>query len=128
MNAAMSGTTIIATPATSSAAGLQPYRLTIIASIGRNTSWPVAVLAVRTPSTTPRRSTNHRLTTVAPSTIAVIPVPAPTTTPQSSTSCQGAVIRVVKATPAATTASDTRIVRRTPSRSISAAANGPISP
>ena len=53
---------------------------------------------------------------------------APTTTPHSSMSCQDCRIVGVNATPAAVTASATAIVRLTPKRSISAAANGPISP
>ena len=57
-----------------------------------------------------------------------MPVPVPTTTPHSSTSCQGAVISGVKATPDATSTSDITMVVRTPRRSMKAAANGPISP
>ena len=44
------------------------------------------------PTTRPRRATNQRVATVAPSTSAVMPVPMPTTTPHSSTSCQTCVI------------------------------------
>ena len=88
----------------------------------------MAVLAVRTPITRPRRATNQRLATVAASTSAVAPVPMPTTTPHSSTSCQGVRITVVRATPTVTRESDSTITRRTPSRSMSAAAKGPQSP
>ncbi len=65
---------------------------------------------------------------LAPSTVAMVPVPSPTTTPHSSASCHDAVIRVVRATPAATSASDVTMTRRMPSRSISPAANGPDRP
>ena len=54
--------------------------------------WPVAVLAVRMPTTRPRRPTNQRVATVAPRTSAVMPVPNPTTKPQSRTSCHTCVM------------------------------------
>src|SRR5438445_322776 len=92
------------------------------ASSGRKSICPVAVLAVSTPITVPRRATNQRLTTVAPSTIAVVPVPRPTRIPQVRTSCQLDCICEVRATPAQITASETRTVRRIPNRSISGAA------
>ena len=98
------------------------------ASKGRKSICPVAVLAVSTPITAPRRETNQRFTTVAPSTIAVVPVPRPTRIPQVSTSCQLERIWEVSATPAQISASETSTVRRIPNRSISAAANGPTSP
>ena len=56
------------------------------------------------------------------------PQPMPTTTPHSRTSCHGSAIAGLKATPAAVTAKARVIVRRTPKRSISAAANGPTMP
>ena len=60
---------------------------------------PVAALAVRVPMTRPRRESNQRLATVAPSTMAVKPVPSPTISPQVSHICQGAVMRVARTTP-----------------------------
>ena len=117
-----------ATPATIQATGCQPPRCTTAASIGRNTSWPVAVLAVRMPITRPRRSTNQRFTTAAASTTATKPEPVPTTTPQLSISCQVALIRVLAATTRASTASALSTVRRMPKRCMQAAANGPINP
>ena len=56
------------------------------------------------------------------------PQPSPTTTPHSSTSCHVSDISGVSATPVAVAVSDSVTVRRTPNRSISAAANGPIAP
>ena len=85
-------------------------------------------LAVSRPSTTPRRSVNQRLATMAPRTDAMVPVPSPTTTPHSNASCHDAVIKVVRATPVATSASDITMTRRIPSRSISPATNGPDRP
>ena len=72
------------------------------ATIGRNTSWPVAEPAVSTPLTRPRRATNHRLVMVATSAIDIDPVPTPTRTPQSITSCQASVMNTVSPLPAAT--------------------------
>src|SRR6202011_2316396 len=56
------------------------------------------------------------------------PQPVPTTTPQSRTSCQDWRIIGVSATPAAVSANANAIVRRTPKRSIAAAAKGPTKP
>ncbi len=78
--------------------------------------------------TSPRRATNQRLTKVAPRTSATTPLPVPTTTPQSSMSCHGRVMKTVNPTPAARKQSAAASVRRTPTRSMTAAANGPISP
>ena len=86
-----SSTTEAATPSIthiSASAIRQPIRSVILASSGRNTNCPVATLAVRMPTTRPRRAVNQRAATVAPSTSAVMPVPIPTTTPHSSISCQ----------------------------------------
>jgi hypothetical protein len=65
---------------------------------------------------------------VAPSTSVVTPVPSPTAMPQLKMSCHGLVISVLAATLTARTASASMTVRRMPTRCISAAANGPISP
>ena len=78
--------------------------------------------------TSPRRATNQRLAIIAPKTSAIDPVPSPTSTPQQATSCQLRVISVVSAEPAAMTTSAQITTRRMPKRSISAAANGAISP
>ena len=78
--------------------------------------------------TSPRRSENQRVATVAPSTMAVRPVPNPTTTPQSTNSCHGAVIPSEPASPAAISTSAVRATGRSPNRFMKPAANGPISP
>jgi hypothetical protein len=65
---------------------------------------------------------------MAASTIDVTPVPVPTSTPHSSVSCHCECIRVVSATEAASSATAPRMTRRTPHRSMTDAANGPMSP
>ena len=55
-------------------------------------SCPVAELAPSMPITSPRRSENQRVETIAPITIAVMPVPRPTITPQNRTRCQSCVM------------------------------------
>ena len=84
--------------------------------------------AENTPTTTPRCRTNHRLAMIAPKTRASAPVPMPTANPHSSHSCQGLVITSVRPEPSATSSSATATTRRTPNRSIRAAANGAVSP
>ena len=81
-----------------------------------------------TPLTSPRRATNHRLVMVATRAIDMEPVPTPTRTPQSSTSCQASPMNTVRPLPAATRTNALATTRRTPKRSISAAANGENSP
>ena len=95
---------------------------------GRKTSWPVELAAEKTPITTPRCLTNQRLATIAPNTSASAPVPMPTAKPHSSHSCHGLVITRVRPLPTATRASEAATTRRTPNRSISAAANGAVRP
>lgn len=51
---------------------------------GKKTSWPVALPAVSTPDTRPRRVTNQVSETVAAKTRAIEPVPAPIITPHVS--------------------------------------------
>ena len=106
----------------------QPLCSMVLAMTGRNTSWPVAQAAPRTPRTRPRRLTNQRLVTSAPKTSAVEPVPRPTRTPQSTTSCQESVITSVRPVPAQMSRSASAAMRRIPKRSISAAAKGAVSP
>lgn len=125
---ATSGITIAAATATTSTTGRQPWRCAIAASIGRNTSWPVAVLAVRIPITRPRRAWNQRVTKVADSVSATTPVEQPTISPQITTICQLCVIIDDSATPALIVTSAVRIVGRSPKRCIAAAANGPVRP
>src|SRR5882757_5313334 len=122
------GTTASAAAATPRAAGRQPYRSDTTATTGRNTSWPVAEPAVSTPDTSPRRAVNQRPVTVATRDNAIEPVPRPTSTPQHSTSCHAAVMNTVSPLPAATTTNAATTTRRTPKRSIRAAANGAVSP
>ena len=89
------GTAKAATPSItqiSPSAMRQPTCSVRAASSGRNSNWPVATLAVRMPTTRPRRATNQRAEIVAPSTSAVMPVPRPITTPHSSTRCQTCVM------------------------------------
>jgi len=88
MRHAMSGAIASVAAATMIGAARQPSLVVAFASHGRNTSCPVAVLAVRTPITSPRRAVNQRFATAAPSTVAASPDPAPTTNPHSTTNCQ----------------------------------------
>ncbi len=84
--------------------------------------------APNSPSTSPRRCTNHRFATVAPSTAAAIPVPIPPRIPHRNVSCH----RAFSAAPAAvlTTISDSpaSITTRVPKRSIRRPAKGPERP
>jgi hypothetical protein len=120
--------TTAAAPETSSAAERHPFDSTRAASDGRKINCPVALAADRMPRTRPRRSSNQRLAMMAANTIEVTPVPVPTSTPHNSVSCHCARICVVNATDAHSSARAARITRRTPSRSITDAANGPIRP
>ncbi len=88
----------------------------------------MALAAVSTPVTRPRRAANQRFATVAASTLAIEPVPSPTTTPHSTTSCQDAVMRTVSPEPVDTSTRASSTTRRTPNRCMAAAANGPVSP
>ena len=85
-----------------------------LASSGRNTSCPVATLAVRMPTTRPRRAENQRAAIVAPSTSAVMPVPRPITTPHSSISCQTCVMNSDATRPETTTSSADSVTLRRP--------------
>ncbi len=84
--------------------------------------------AEKSPVTRPRCLTNHRLATIAPKTSAIAPVPTPIGTPHRNQSCQAESITRVSPAPRETTASASATTRRIPNRSISAAANGAVSP
>jgi hypothetical protein len=127
-NSSTTGTTASAQPLIVSDAARQPSDCTTCEITGRKISCPVALAAVRTPETRPRRATNHRPTTVATSAIAIDRVPSPTITPHSVTSCHDAVMKTVRPLPAATISKAIATTRRTPKRSMSAAANGPTRP
>jgi hypothetical protein len=126
---ATSGSTIpIATIATVNDAYRQPQCVTIVARIGRKISCPVALDAVSTPVTSPRRSTNQRFAMIAASGTDTAPVANPLTTPQRMSSCHGAVIRTVRLEPAETQSNAPIVIRRSPNRSTNAAENGPPKP
>ncbi len=80
------------------------------------------------PVTSPRRAVNQRFVTVAAKASAIEPEPSPTSSPQHSSSCQTAVIHTVRPEPTAMTTRATATTRRIPNRSMSAAANGAVSP
>ena len=84
--------------------------------------------AEKSPVTSPRCFTNHRLATIAPKTSAIAPVPTPIGMPQRNHSCHAEVITRVSPAPAATMVSAIATTRRMPSRSIRAAAKGAVSP
>ena len=56
------------------------------------------------------------------------PMPRPTPRPHVSASCAGVITKVDAAVDTAIRASATKIILRTPSRSMNAAANGPTAP
>ncbi len=89
---------------------------------------PVALEADIRPITSPRLVLNQRFTTVAPSTVATAPEPTPDSTPQVTTNCQDAVMSRLSRVEPDMSASAASNVRRRPTRSISAAANGPARP
>lgn len=95
---------------------------------GRKISVPVAVDAVSSPIIRPRRSTNQRFTTVAPSTMATAPEPKPANTPQVAMYCQGSVIIDERPVETAISSRAKVTVLRTPKDCISAAAKGPVRP
>ena len=84
------------------------------AATGRNTSCPVAALAVSRPSTSPRRRSNQRVATTAPSTTAVRPVPNPSSSPHKATRCQTSDMRVANNSPKATRIMAVHMMRRRP--------------
>src|ERR1700742_673643 len=99
MNTSTSGTTLSAAAATISDAHRQPCLVVTSATMRRKISCPVALAAVSTPVTRPRRASNQRVATVATKPIEIEPVPMPTSTPHSSTSCQLAVMSTLSADP-----------------------------
>ena len=113
---------------TAIATGFQPPCWASVASSGRKTSRPVAALADISPITSPRLVLNQRLTMVAPSTVATAPEPMPDSTPQVAIRCHGSVISRLSAVEPDIMTSAPSSVRRSPMRSISAAANGPARP
>ncbi len=92
----------------------QPSRSVRLASSGRNINCPVATLAVRIPTTSPRRVANQRAAMVAPSTSAVMPVPMPITTPHSNINCQICVIASEATSAEATISSADNVTFRRP--------------
>ena len=128
MNSATRPATPSATAAIKSTATRQPNPSTMAACSGKKMSWPVATLAAKTPVTRPRRRTNQRVATIAPSTRAIAPDPRPTNTPHSKTSCQADCMNVLRPTPTASVVRAVSMTRRTPKRVIRAPANGPHSP
>ena len=89
---------------------------------------PVALEADIRPMTRPRLVLNQRLTMVAPSTLATAPEPMPENTPQVMNRCHGLVINRLSAVEPDMITSAASSVRRSPMRSINAAANGPVRP
>ena len=128
MNSRTRGTTDSAAAATISDAQRQPCRVVTSATTGRKISCPVALAAVSTPVTSPRRCSNQRVDTVATKPIEMAPVPTPTSTPHSSTSCQLVVMTTDSAEPVAISTRAAESTGRTPRRSIRAAANGAVRP
>ena len=116
------------TPAMASTMARQPNASLVQASSGSSSSVPAAAPAVSAPVTTPRCTVNQRPATTGTSTMEITPPPSPATSPHSTVSCQVAVISGVAAAPATIRAREASTVRRTPQRSITATAKGPIRP
>ena len=76
----------------------------------------------------PRRRANQRFAIIAPSGTEIAPVAAALTSPHSTSSCQGAVMRVLRPAPSEMPRTATVITRRIPYFSTKAAANGPPRP
>ena len=93
-----------------------PCAATIQPSSGRKTSWPLALLAVSIPTTTPRRQTNQRFAITAASVTPIAPVARPFAAPRSMSSCHAASIRVVRSELTAIVPSAITITRRMPNR------------
>ena len=96
--------------------------------IGKKTKLPAADAAPSPPITIPRLATNQRFAIVAAKTKAIDPVPHPTKNPQQITSAQGEVAKTAKPAPRPIDVSAPITTRRTPKRSIKAAAKGAVSP
>ena len=80
------------------------------------------------PITSPCRARNQRAAIKAARYAPINPQLIPTTTPHSTTNCQGSCINGLAATANAVEQTASDMTRRTPNRSMSAAANGPIAP
>src|SRR5579862_7584761 len=128
MNSQTSTKTRPAAAATIDAAARQPDDSTTVASGVRKINCPVAFAADSVPMTSPRRASNQRVAITAASTIAVTPVAVPTTTPHNRKNCHSVDILVDKATAPAISASALSTTARRPHRSITDAANGPMTP
>ncbi len=120
--------TAVAASETTTTAVRQPWWVTRAARTGMKTRFPAAPAAVRTPVTRPWWAWNQRPVMVVAKAPAIEPLPRPTSTPQQSTSCHGWVISTVSPEPVAISSSAQTVTSRTPKRSISAAANGAVSP
>ena len=99
---------------TGTTAERQPQCSIIQAATGKNASCPVAELAASAPITSPRRPTNQRFATTAPSTSAVRPVPMPSIRLQTMNSCHNCEASVTSAMPEPTSASPVHITARSP--------------
>ncbi len=113
---------------TTASAVRQPMVWLTLARMGMKMSWPVALLAVMSPTTRPRRFSNQRAATVAPSTSAVMPVPRPMTTPHNPTICHSSVMKMEPISPREIMTRAAVTTRRRPNWFMKAAANGPIRP
>ncbi len=120
--------TAVAARDTTTTAVRQPWCSTSAASSGMKTRLPAAPPAVSTPVTRPCLAWNQRPETVVAKAPAIEPLPRPTSTPQQRISCQLCVIRMVRPAPTEIVSRALTTTSRTPKRSISAAANGAVSP
>ena len=97
-------------------------------SKGRKINCPVELELLRIPRAKPRRATNQRLATVAPSTAPSSPTAIPIRTPHKRMSCQSCCIWVVAVIPMISRVRLIRIIRRGPKRSMSHPPRGAVRP
>jgi hypothetical protein len=94
----------------------------------RKINWPVALPALRMPSTRPRRAVNQRVEIVVAMTSAVIPGATPSATPRPIQSCHLEVIVIASMSPAMSKTTDHVSTLRGPLRRINPPANGATRP
>src|SRR5208283_947433 len=123
-----SGISARITAATTVGTVCQPCDTTRLASSGRKTNCPLALPAVSSPTTRPRRATNQRLATAVARPTIPAPEPSPTSTPQVRYNCQISVTKPLSPAPMTSSTIEASTVRFNPMTWIRPAANGPTRP
>ena len=102
----------------------QSATVVIHAITGTNNSWPAAKAEAKTPTTSPRRATNHLVATVAASPKPIMPAAAPTKTPIVTSKCHSLKASIVRKSPLTLSPIANMPTLRKPIFSISAPAKG----